>query len=48
MQVKTNIGMRNLAPGDTLWLPADGHYWPPVSPGSQSMTISFLYPDKPL
>ena len=48
MQVKTNIGMRNLAPGDTLWLPADGHYWPPVSPGSQSMAISFLYPDKPL
>ncbi len=44
MQVKTSIGMRTMAPGEVLWLPADGHYWPPVSAGSQSLHISFLYP----
>ena len=44
MQVKTSIGMRNMTPGEVLWLPADGRYWPPVSAGSQSLHISFLYP----
>jgi len=44
MQVKTSIGLRDMAPGDVLWLPADGHYWPPVSGSSESVHISFLYP----
>ena len=44
MQVKTSIGMRNMSPGEVLWLPADGRYWPPVSASSQSLHISFLYP----
>jgi len=48
MRVKTSIGMRDMAPGEVLWLPADGHYWPPVSAGAEAIHISFLYPNAPL
>jgi hypothetical protein len=47
-RVKTSIGMRDMAPGEVLWLPSDGHYWPPVSAGSELIHISFLYPASPL